>query len=167
MKEYKTEGYIPCSLRRKVFQRDGRRCRYCGSGRNLCIVHLVPVCRGGDRFDPANLGVACLSCQRKKGKKTDDEFKKELWFDDLLRREELLRSFSRARIVFIDGEELLVSMRSFPRPNATGIVVNSGSDEIYISLFAVKKIIPVKEKAIIDEERKRCLSFGMLETASL
>lgn len=46
----------------------GRRCAYCGSAENLTIDHLVPRSKGG-RDHPANLVLACLSCNNRKGSK--------------------------------------------------------------------------------------------------
>jgi hypothetical protein len=50
-----------------IFERDGFRCRYCGSGPKvnnsiiLEIDHMVPVCEGGTN-DPGNLVTACNVC---------------------------------------------------------------------------------------------------------
>lgn len=69
-----------CDLRvRKLYwlaRRDGLRCRYCGSGLCPCqatIDHLTPTSRGGSST-PANLGLACLSCNARKGARTEVEF---------------------------------------------------------------------------------------------
>lgn len=53
----------------EVYCRDGHACRYCGSGDDLTVDHVVPRCRGGsDRLE--NLVVACRSCNSRKGGRT-------------------------------------------------------------------------------------------------
>ena len=59
---------IPRELRHKVFQRDGYRCRECGTSKNetsLEIDHIVPVSRGGTN-DIDNLQTLCRECNRMK-----------------------------------------------------------------------------------------------------
>jgi 5-methylcytosine-specific restriction protein A len=43
-------------------QRDGDRCRQCGSTQGLEVHHLVPIAQGGDRFALSNLITLCSSC---------------------------------------------------------------------------------------------------------
>lgn len=40
------------------------------------VDHIVPIARGGQRFDVNNLCVACESCNRRKGCKSVEEFRK-------------------------------------------------------------------------------------------
>jgi 5-methylcytosine-specific restriction endonuclease McrA len=57
---------IPNRLRRQVFERDGYRCRQCGSPDDLCADHIIPEFRGG----PAtleNLQTLCRACNVRKG----------------------------------------------------------------------------------------------------
>ena len=62
------------ALRRAVFERDGRLCRYCGTATGpFDIDHATPLSRGGTN-DLANLVVACSACNGAKGAKTPDEF---------------------------------------------------------------------------------------------
>ena len=42
-------------VRLKVMERDGWRCRRCGKAGRLEVDHVVPLARGGDPFNPANL----------------------------------------------------------------------------------------------------------------
>ena len=50
------------------YKRDGNKCQYCNSTRNLTIDHIIPKCRGGqDSWE--NLVVSCSSCNTKKGDK--------------------------------------------------------------------------------------------------
>ena len=59
-------------LKQEVFERDGYRCRYCGSGANLSIDHMVPFSKGGTD-SPLNLVARCRSCNSRKGARTPEE----------------------------------------------------------------------------------------------
>ena len=58
------------SLRRKIAERDGYRCQYCGKympdGVGLQIDHIVPVSKDGKTV-PSNLQVLCSRCNGQKG----------------------------------------------------------------------------------------------------
>jgi hypothetical protein len=58
--------YIREELRRKVLERDGHRCRYCGTDQEpFHMDHVYPASRGGETsFD--NLVTACAWCNLKK-----------------------------------------------------------------------------------------------------
>ena len=63
--------------RRNIMKRDGNRCQYCGSSRNLTIDHVVPRSRGGnDSWE--NLVTACDTCNVQKGNRTPREAKMPL-----------------------------------------------------------------------------------------
>ena len=55
-----------------VYERDDWCCQYCGERSDLTIDHLIPQSRGGGN-DPANLMVACRTCNSKKGDRTPSE----------------------------------------------------------------------------------------------
>lgn len=61
---------IPRSVRFRVLDRDGYRCRYCGrsalDGAKLHIDHIMPVARGGTN-EESNLVTACQECNLGKG----------------------------------------------------------------------------------------------------
>ena len=61
------------SIKKKVFNRDGRKCNMCGSTEKLCIDHIFPVSRGGFT-KMENLQVLCEKCNLQKGNKTMEEF---------------------------------------------------------------------------------------------
>ena len=63
---------INWALRQEVFERDGYRCRYCGTGANLSIDHMVPFSKGG-ADSSLNLVTCCRSCNSRKGARTPDE----------------------------------------------------------------------------------------------
>lgn len=59
--------------RRKVFERDGYRCRYCGIElTDPTIDHVMPVSRGGTD-GMANLVTCCYSCNNAKADMTPEE----------------------------------------------------------------------------------------------
>lgn len=53
------------SFRKQIFERDGFKCVYCGSGNDLTLDHVVPRSKGGSHF-PENLACACRSCNSSK-----------------------------------------------------------------------------------------------------
>jgi hypothetical protein len=61
--------YIPDTVRDEVLERDGHKCKWCSSGENLEIDHIVPVSQGGESVAD-NLQVLCRSCNRKKRTRT-------------------------------------------------------------------------------------------------
>ena len=58
--------------RRRIFKRDGYKCGYCGSSRNLTIDHIVPRSKGGDN-SWTNLVTCCSRCNNEKDSKTLEE----------------------------------------------------------------------------------------------
>ena len=61
-------GYIPLSntIRRRIYARDGRKCRACGAEHGQSIDHIIPISKGGNSTDD-NLQVLCLGCNVLKG----------------------------------------------------------------------------------------------------
>lgn len=58
--------YISQPVRRRVYDRDGRRCRHCGTPDRLSIDHVTARANGGgDEID--NLQTLCMPCNRRKG----------------------------------------------------------------------------------------------------
>lgn len=61
-------------LRKKIFDRDGYICAYCGvKDVKFHIDHIIPISRGG-RNELANLCVACQPCNHSKYNKTLEEW---------------------------------------------------------------------------------------------
>ena len=56
-----------------MFRRDGYRCDYCGSTRNLEIDHKIPPDLGGTN-DRDNLQVLCQACNSRKGRRTAEDY---------------------------------------------------------------------------------------------
>ncbi|OEK05309.1 HNH endonuclease [Roseivirga misakiensis] len=63
--------------RQNIFKRDGNKCLYCGSGKDLTLDHIMPKSRGG-HSSWTNLGTACKRCNSLKGNKTPEEAEMEL-----------------------------------------------------------------------------------------
>lgn len=57
---------IPASLRKKVLERDGYRCRHCGGHEHLAADHVYPEALGG-KATLDNLQTLCRSCNTRKG----------------------------------------------------------------------------------------------------
>lgn len=58
--------YIPVSLRRAVYDRDGNACLHCGAREALSLDHIHPWSMGGkDTLE--NLQTLCRSCNSRKG----------------------------------------------------------------------------------------------------
>lgn len=58
--------------RHRVFRRDGYKCVYCASNKNLTIDHVIPKSRGG-KNTWLNLATCCSHCNKVKGDKTPSE----------------------------------------------------------------------------------------------
>lgn len=70
---------IPRYVRRAVLDRDGWRCRECGSTRRLEIDHFDPWSRGGAHTDPDNLAVLCRRCNGRKGARVPSVWARLRW----------------------------------------------------------------------------------------
>lgn len=57
--------YVPQSVRRAVWSRDGGQCVECGSREGLEYDHLIPYSRGGSNSEQ-NIQLLCRGCNRKK-----------------------------------------------------------------------------------------------------
>jgi 5-methylcytosine-specific restriction endonuclease McrA len=53
-------------LRRRIFARDGHKCKACSGPPPLELDHIIPVSKGGSS-EPENLQSLCVPCNRKKG----------------------------------------------------------------------------------------------------
>jgi len=61
----------------QLLERYGGRCGYCGTEGPLEMEHRVPIARGGTHA-LSNLIPACRRCNRRKGTKTEEEFRRSL-----------------------------------------------------------------------------------------
>jgi HNH endonuclease len=61
-----TRSILPEDVRQLVWERDGGRCRHCGSRHELQFDHIIPVAEGGSN-EAENIEVLCGPCNRKKG----------------------------------------------------------------------------------------------------
>ena len=69
-------------LRRVVFERDGWRCRTCGKAGRLEADHVVPISKGGDPWDMANLQTLCRGCHIEKHRPRIDP-ERQRWLNRL------------------------------------------------------------------------------------
>lgn len=65
--------------RENVFKRDGFKCQYCGTEKELTLDHLIPKARGG-KTSWNNLVTACKTCNSKKGNYSPEEAGFDLTF---------------------------------------------------------------------------------------
>ena len=67
-KVYYTREPVPLNVRQEVYTRDGYRCVYCGSPRDLQIDHVIPLSKGGEN-DISNYQTLCKYCNQRKSAK--------------------------------------------------------------------------------------------------
>ncbi len=58
--------------RHNIFKRDGNKCQYCGTSKDLTLDHLIPRSKGG-KSSWTNLVTACKKCNAKKGDYSPDK----------------------------------------------------------------------------------------------
>lgn len=71
--QIKSSRYIPQWVKIEVVLRDGGRCRECGCDdvTQLEFDHLTSFADGGVSDDPDNIGLRCLPCNRRKGRRSE------------------------------------------------------------------------------------------------
>lgn len=69
----KSKAKIKNALRMKVYERDGFKCVYCGSRKQLSLDHVTPESKGGATSE-GNLVTACRPCNTKKKTKSLADF---------------------------------------------------------------------------------------------
>lgn len=67
-KDRERKAALTPARRREVYERDGHRCRYCGSAENLAVDHIKPLYLDGDH-EISNLQTLCAPCNQRKGKR--------------------------------------------------------------------------------------------------
>lgn len=63
--------------RRKLLEKSGGVCTYCGvklSWKSCTLDHVIPKSKGGSTL-PVNLVASCVGCNNKKGNMTPEEFR--------------------------------------------------------------------------------------------
>lgn len=60
--------------RTRIYKRDGHKCVYCGSTKNLTLDHVMPKSRGGSN-EWTNLVTSCFKCNLRKSNRTPEEAK--------------------------------------------------------------------------------------------
>lgn len=61
---------IPSYVRKEVWERDGGKCKKCGSRHHLEFDHIVPVSKGGGN-SAKNIELLCRQCNRSKHAKIE------------------------------------------------------------------------------------------------
>lgn len=69
----KKKAKISNSLRLKVYDRDGYKCVYCGSRKDLTLDHVKAESKGGETV-AGNLATSCKTCNSRKKTKSLSEF---------------------------------------------------------------------------------------------
>ena len=69
---YEKRKEISTSTRKRIFERDAYRCRYCGSHMNLTIDHVLPISQNGPGSDD-NLVTCCKTCNSRKHGRTPEQ----------------------------------------------------------------------------------------------
>ncbi|TFF89621.1 MAG: HNH endonuclease [Promethearchaeota archaeon] len=64
-KQTRDPRYLPASVKREVWKRDGGRCVECGSKENLGYNHVIPFSKGGTNT-AGNIQLLCEKCNKKK-----------------------------------------------------------------------------------------------------
>ena len=73
-------GRIPAAQRKRILDRAGRLCFWCG-GEATAVDHVIPMVRGGTSVDE-NLVASCGPCNRAKGDRLAAEFTASEWLRD-------------------------------------------------------------------------------------
>jgi 5-methylcytosine-specific restriction endonuclease McrA len=61
---------IPSEVRKEVWNRDGGKCKKCGSRHHIEFDHIVPVSKGGSN-SAQNIELLCKKCNRSKHAKIE------------------------------------------------------------------------------------------------
>lgn len=147
----------PKALRQAVYDRDGHKCVYCGSGERLSLDHKTPEIRGGTH-DIENLATACISCNGAKRDMTETEYRDAVTLLKRPQRTEQNTEQSRAD-TRDDSQKLLGDFRqaivqtyaqanspTLPDTARAGLWLTQGFDP-EICLAVIASIVPKKPNA--------------------
>lgn len=76
MRRSKNRRNVSYAKRMRVYERDGHKCRYCGTPERLTIDHIIPIVAGGSNQE-SNLQTLCEPCNWEKGGCTKDVAERE------------------------------------------------------------------------------------------
>lgn len=82
LRRKKIVGSSRKSLKIKILERDGSKCRECSRVNNLTLDHVIPLSEGG-LHEEENLQILCQICHEKKNKKDNKEPNKR-FFKEML-----------------------------------------------------------------------------------
>ena len=113
-------SYIPVRIRRRVVQREGKRCIVCQNPEEWRVGHIILKQHGGETSF-YNLWTLCKHHQRMRGNKTLSEFIAEL----LLEKTDIFQEIGMVRIKIITkkGDEIEALVEKRPDPNARGFYI--------------------------------------------
>ena len=106
-------SYIPVRIRRRVVQREGKKCIVCQNPEEWRVGHIILKQHGGETSF-YNLWTLCKHHQRMRGNKTLSEFIAELLLEKIDIFQEMLM---RIKIIKYDGKQIEVQVDSRPDLN--------------------------------------------------
>lgn len=108
-------GYIPVRIRRRVLQRDGKRCVWCGGSEEHRVSHFIQK-RAGGETSYYNLVATCEVCKRKRHYDSPSEFIAKLALEklDVFKEIEIMR----IKVIMANGEEIDGEVAELPGPEA-------------------------------------------------
>lgn len=80
-------------IRRLVLQRDQWKCRQCERRGRLEVDHIIPIYKGGSKYDFANLQVLCRDCHFAKSSAEQDPSSRGKSAAGIKREKELVKMY--------------------------------------------------------------------------
>jgi len=136
-------GSVSKELREIILERDGHRCRYCGSRKEpLQIDHVYPLSAGGQTI-LENLVVACYKCNMAKRDKVGIWPMPSGYFSNPLRRLlvfwwSMLRPYSYKTPRVVNPEQ--ISRIAFTERDTSGNVLNEWNTDLPVDMGTLIKV---------------------------
>jgi len=108
-------GYIPVRIRRRVLERDGYRCVWCGRKEKKRISYFIQK-RAGGETSYYNLVTTCKGCKQKRHYDTPSQFIEKLQLEKLDLFQEVIM---RVKVIRPNGEEIVGEIDELPKPGPT------------------------------------------------
>lgn len=107
-------GYIPVRIRRRVLQRDGGRCVWCGGPEDRRVSHFIQK-RAGGETSYYNLVTTCELCKRNRQYLSPSEFIAKLKVEE----SEVFRDMAmQIQVTKQNGDVIKGEVDDMPNPNA-------------------------------------------------
>lgn len=71
LEDFEFSRRISTEVKIKVWERDGGKCKKCGSTRDLHFDHIIPWSKGGSSRNPRNIQILCGRCNIKKSNRIE------------------------------------------------------------------------------------------------